>query len=335
MQTSQTSSLLAGGPVIQAALSGYSDLPMRRLARQFGAGVTLCEVLLDKLVVEVSQRKSRLYYGIDDEDHPCGAQLMGSSPASFVAAAERLVNVGFDLIDLNFACPVKKVLGRGRGGHLLRDVSTALDIVAAVRDALPPHIPVTIKLRKGFDDTPTSRDQFFTLLEGAIARGIGGVTLHGRTVVQRYEGVSDWDFVREVKSWLVGCGERGEKIPLVGSGDLFDEETCAVRMRESGVDGIALARGVIGNPWLFERVVARLRGEPIPPPPTLAAQRELIAYHFDLAEKLYGEHRATTTMRAFGVKYAALHPNTPEVRRAFALATSRRDWENVLETWYV
>lgn len=319
-------------PVIQAALSGYSDLPMRRLARRFGAAFTLCEVLLDKLVLEVSPRKSRFYYGIDDEDHPCGAQLMGCEPQAFVAAAQKLVAAGFDLIDLNFACPVKKVLGRGRGGYFLHDVEGALAIIAAVREALPESIPLTIKLRKGFDDTSESRERFFQLLTGAIQRGISGITLHGRTVRQRYDGESDWEFVREVKQFLIS---RAATIPLIGSGDLFDEDICVQRMRESGADGIALARGVIGNPWLFERVVAKLESSPIPPHPTLCNQREIIAWHFALVSQLYGENRAATTMRAFGVKYAALHPQTQEVRRAFVSAKNREDWENVLREFYI
>src|SRR5215469_15086016 len=119
-------------PVIQAALSGYSDAPMRKIARKFGCEFALCEVMLDQFVVAVSKRKSRLYFAELDE-HPIGAQLMGSEPVQFVRAAQRLVDVGFDLIDLNFACPVKKVLGRHRGGYLMSDPKSALAIVSAVR----------------------------------------------------------------------------------------------------------------------------------------------------------------------------------------------------------
>ena len=318
-------------PVIQAALSGYSDAPMRRIARRFGAEFTLCEVLLDHFVIAVSKRKSKLYFA-DSDDHPSGAQLMGSEPTQFVAAAKRLVGEGFDLIDLNFACPVKKVLGRGRGGFLLTEPKTALEIVEKVREGIPDSVPLTLKLRKGFDDSTFSEQRFFEILDGAIDRGICGVTVHGRTVRQRYEGLSDWDFIRRVKEHLVGRNRND--VTVIGSGDLFTAETCMTRLRESGIDGLALARGVIGNPWLFRDVKAVWSGQPISPPPTLAEQREVIAEHFRLSVELYGEKRAATKMRAFGVKYALLHPQTDEVRQAFVRVKSTSDWDAVLEKYY-
>ena len=318
-------------PVIQAALSGYSDAPMRHIARRFGAEFTLCEVLLDQFVVAVSRRKSRLYFA-DSDDHPTGAQLMGSEPVQFVAAAKRLVKEGFDLIDLNFACPVKKVLGRGRGGFLMSDPTTALEIVERVRTGIPDSVPLTLKLRKGFDDAPLSKQRFFEILDGAVDLGVCGVTVHGRTVRQRYEGLSDWEFIRGVKEHLA---ERNRSdVTIIGSGDLFTAEVCMARLRESGVDGLALARGVIGNPWLFRNVRALWSGEPIPPPPTLAEQRETIAEHFRLSVEFYGEKRAATTMRAFGVKYSLLHPNTDEVRQAFVRVKCAADWNTVLERYY-
>jgi len=318
-------------PVIQAALSGYSDAPMRKIARQFGCEFALCEVMLDQFVIAVSKRKSRLYFAESDE-HPIGAQLMGSEPTQFVRAAQRLVNEGFDLIDLNFACPVKKVLGRQRGGYLMSNPKMALDIVSAVRAHIPDAVPLTLKLRKGFDDSPESRRRFFEILDGAVERGISGITIHGRTVRQRYEGTNDWDFIREVKQHLVGS-DRPD-IAVIGSGDLFTAEVCVKRLSESGIDGLALARGVIGNPWLFREVSALLRQESKPEPPGLAEQREVLAEHFRLSSELYGERRAATTMRAFGVKYSLLHPRSEQVRQDFVKVKIADDWENVLKKWY-
>jgi nifR3 family TIM-barrel protein len=315
-------------PVIQAALSGYSDAPMRKISRECGAEFTLCEVFLDQFVVHVAQgKKSKFYLALDETDHPTGAQLMGSEPDMFVSAAKRLVGFGFDLIDLNFACPVKKVLGRCRGGYLMTDPPTALEIVARVREAIPPNIPLTIKLRKGFDDTPQSEDRFFEILDGAFARGIAAATVHGRTVLRRYTGLSDWDFLARVKRHV------GSRV-ILGSGDLFDAETVARRMREAGIDGVALARGIIGNPWLFRQVRAALADESAPPPPTLAEQYAVILRHYDLSETLYGAHRSATDMRKFGVYYAKLHPQETAVRDAFVRAKNRDDWLAVLQTWY-
>ena len=318
-------------PVIQAALSGYSDAPMRKIARNFGCEFALCEVMLDQFVIAVSKRKSRLYFAESDE-HPIGAQLMGSEPSQFVRAAQRLVGEGFDLIDLNFACPVKKVLGRHRGGYLMSDPKSALDIVSAVRQNIPDAIPLTIKLRKGFDDSPASRKSFFEILDGAVDMGICAATIHGRTVRQRYEGESDWGFIREVKQHLLA--NNRPDIAVIGSGDLFTAEVCTQRLSESGVDGLALARGVIGNPWLFGEVSALLCGQPKPEPPSLARQREVLAEHFRLSAELYGECRAATAMRAFGVKYCLLHPCSNLVRQDFVHVKNAADWNDVLEKWY-
>ena len=318
-------------PVIQAALSGYSDAPMRKIARQFGCEFTLCEVMLDQFVVAVSKRKSRLYFA-DSDEHPIGAQLMGSEPTLFVRAAQRLVGEGFDLIDLNFACPVKKVLNRHRGGYLMCDPKSALDIVDAVRQSIPDTVPLTLKLRKGFDDTPESRKHFFDILVGAVDRGICGVTIHGRTVCQRYEGESDWNFIREVKEHLATKGRTD--IVVIGSGDLFTAEVSVQRLLESGINGLALARGVIGNPWLFREVSALLFQKPKPQPPSLAEQRGVLAEHFRFSAQLYDERRAATMMRAFGVKYCLLHPCFMQVRQDFVRVKTASDWEGVLEKWY-
>ncbi|MCL2303968.1 MAG: tRNA-dihydrouridine synthase family protein [Planctomycetaceae bacterium] len=315
-------------PAIQAALSGYSDAPMRRINRKLGAEFTLCEVLLDQFVVAVSRRKAKLYMHLEEDEHPVGAQLMGSEPETFVSAALKLVDAGFDLIDLNFACPVKKVLGRSRGGYLMSDPQNAAKIVQRVRQALPDSIPLTIKLRKGFDDSEESVRKFHEITDRSLDLGIAGITLHGRTVKQRYTGLSDWNFVREVKERLVA--RNWGHVPLVGSGDLFTAETCLSRMRETGVDGIALARGIIGNPWLFREVRALMESKPLPAPPTIREQRDILEEHYRLAEELYGVKRAGTTMRGFGIRYSQLHPQAETVREAFV----RQPWNTVLKIWY-
>jgi nifR3 family TIM-barrel protein len=236
-------SVAVGFPVVQAALSGYSDWAMRVVARRLGAPYTLCEVLLDRLVLQ-GGRKTRRFMKVTDEEHPVGGQLMGSDPEEFGPAAAELAAAGFDVIDINFGCPVKKVLGRSRGGYLLGHPATALEIVARVREAVPPAVPVTVKMRRGLDDSPESRDKFYTIFDGAFARGAAAVTVHGRTVAQRYVGPSRWEFLREVK---LHAGSR----TVLGSGDLFTPAACLDMIRQTGVDGVTAARGAIGNPWIF------------------------------------------------------------------------------------
>jgi nifR3 family TIM-barrel protein len=321
-------SLAIDFPVVQAALSGYSDWPMRRIARRLGAGFTICEVLLDRFVLDVTKgKKAARYLHISDEDHPVGAQLMGSDPAQFGRAAKKLAEIGFDAIDVNFGCPVKKVVGKCRGGYLLSQPDTALRIVAEVRNAVRPKIPVTVKMRRGMDDTPQSRERFFEIFDGAFALGVDAVTVHGRTVRQRYEGRSSWGFLAEVKR---RAGDR----TILGSGDLFSAADCLAMMAQTGVDGVTAARGAIGNPWIFQQARKLAAGEPLPPPPSLHDQREVIAEHYRLAEEIYGEKRCSTIMRKFGIKYSRLHPEGERVRDAFVGVRTSADWQDVLDRWY-
>jgi len=316
-----------GFPVVQAALSGYSDWPMRVIARRLGAPYTIAEVMLDRFVVQVSTgRKAGRYIRLDEEKHPCGAQLMGSQAEELVGAAEKLVRAGFDVIDLNFACPVKKVLGKHRGGFLLGRPPAALEIVARLRDALPTEVPLTVKMRSGIDDSPESRQMFFEIFDGAFRLGAAAITVHGRTVRQRYEGKSSWELIRQAK-------QRAGSKTVLGSGDLFTAAACLEMIEQTGVDGVTAARGAIGNPWIFQQARALAAGEPIRPP-TLDEQREVIAEHYRLAEETYGPRRCCRVMRKFGIKYARLHPQPQAVRDAFVAVASRQQWQSVLKRWY-
>ena len=317
-----------GLPIVQAALSGYSDGPMRILARRTGASYSLCEVMLDQFLVTLKDRKRTSHFlHLTDEEHPVGGQLMGAEPEQFAAGATKLVEAGFDVIDINFGCPVRKVLGRCRGGFHLSQPAVALEIVRRTRDIVPESIPVTVKMRRGIDDSNESRDRFFEILEGAFAAGVAGITVHGRTVEQRYVGPSRWEFLTQVKQ-AVGSKR------ILGSGDLFTAQDCLEMIRQTGVDGVTVARGAIGNPWIFEQARALAAGLPLPPWPNLHRQRDLIREHYELSEATYGSQRCVIMMRKFGIKYAALHPDYELVRADFARAKSREDWKRVLVDWY-
>lgn len=317
-------------PIVQAALSGYSDWAMRIMARRFGAQYALCEVMLDEFLVVVKdqRRKNRHFLYLSDDDHPVGGQLMGAEPEQFAQGATRLVEAGFDIIDINFGCPVKKVLGRCRGGFHLSQPAVALEIVRRTRERVPPHIPVTVKMRRGIDDSSESRDNFFTILEGAIGAGVAAFTIHGRTVAQRYIGPSRWSFLSEVRN-LVGS----KPVALLGSGDLFTPEACLNMMSETGVHGVTVARGAIGNPWIFSQARALAAGS-TPSPPDLHEQRDVLLDHFALSEELYGAEHCGKLMRKVGIKYAALHPHYLDVREAFTHIRQRSDWEAVLAKHY-
>jgi nifR3 family TIM-barrel protein len=316
-----------GFPAVQAALSGYSDWPMRVIARRLGAPYTLCEVLLDRFVIDQKlNRANRRQLKVTDEEHPVGGQLMGADPEQFGPAALKLVDAGFDVVDINFGCPVKKVLGRCRGGFLLSQPRTALEIVARVREVLPPQIPVTVKMRRGLDDSPQSRDNFDEIFAGAFERGVAAITVHGRTVVQRYIGPSNWDVLADIKR------RAGDRVVL-GSGDLFSAAACVEMIARTGLNGVSIARGAIGNPWIFRQVHDAVAGRPICWP-SLFEQRDVLAEHFALSRETYGDQRSCALMRKFGIKYAQLHPRDVEVSRAFVAVKSPQEWHDVLRLWY-
>jgi nifR3 family TIM-barrel protein len=328
-------------PVALAAMSGYSDWPTRKIARRLGAGYTIGEVLLDRFVLNVTKgNKARRYIRVTDDDHPVAAQLMGSSADDFTAAARKLVEAGFDAIDVNFGCPVKKVLGKCRGGYLLSQPQKALEILARLREALPPQVPLTLKMRRGIDETPESREQSWAIFDGALALGVAAITVHGRTVRQRYEGRSSWDFVREAKARAgkKGTGTSGTRSQspfcVFGSGDLFTAADCLAMFAQTGVDGITVARGAIGNPWIFREIRALAAGQPLPGPPSLGEQREVMAEHYRLAEAAYGPRRAFSVMYTQGIKYSRLHPQAREVRDTFVAVRRAEEWWGVLEKWY-
>ena len=316
-------------PVVQAALSGYSDWPMRAIARRLGAPYTICEVMLDHFVASLKDReRTRRFLMVTDDDRPAGAQLMGADPEVFPAAARKLVEAGFDVIDINFGCPVKKVLGRCRGGFHLGQPDIALEIVQRVRDAVPQAIPVTLKMRRGVDDSDGSRDNFFRILDGAFETGIAAVTVHGRTVEQRYNGPSDWSFLKSI------CGEWPERT-ILGSGDLFCAEDCVRMLQQTGVHGVTAARGAIGNPWIFQQCRALLSGDSLPPAPSVHEQRDVMLQHFECADSVYPQGKAYRQMRKFGLRYADWHPDDAHVRADFVKVQSNEAWRAVIDKWYL
>ncbi|QDT60224.1 putative tRNA-dihydrouridine synthase [Stieleria bergensis] len=318
-----------GSPFVQAALSGYSDLPMRVIAKRHGASYSVCEVMLDQFLLALGKRqKTKHFLDIHPEEHPVGGQLMGAEPEQFSMGAMKLVEAGFDIIDVNFGCPVKKVLGRCRGGFHLSQPSVALEILRRTREMVPDHLPVTVKMRRGIDDSNESRDDFFQILDGAMEIGLAAATIHGRTVQQRYVGPSRWEFLKEVKTHV------GQRMKILGSGDLFTAQDCLRMMATTGIDGVTIARGAIGNPWIFQQVNALAQGLPITPPPTLHQQVDTMREHFALCEHTYGEKRAPLLMRKFAIKYSMCHPDYENVRPDFVRIRDREAFEATLEKHY-
>ncbi|MGB7160790.1 MAG: tRNA-dihydrouridine synthase family protein [Tepidisphaeraceae bacterium] len=347
-------------PFCQAGLAGYSDRAMRLVARRRGCPYAVTEALLDVILVNGGEglRKS---IDISDEDHPVAGQIIGSEPDTMARGASLLQQAGYDVIDLNFACPVKKIKNKARGGHMLLDVSRAVSILKSVRDALPPGVPTTVSLRRGFDDSPESVERFHEIVETMWSLGYAAVRVHARTVDQKYAGQARWPFLRDVK-------RRYPDRTILGSGDLFTAEDVVRMLSETGVDSAWIARGAIGNPWIFQHARALLEGfsdqkkrvaspfsseqdaenktgthlvlsggdEPrlVLDPPSIHEQRDALAEHFAIAMQIHGESLAGRRMRKMGIKYSRFHPKSPEVKDDFIAVHSLRDWTNVLDRWY-
>ena len=313
-------------PYTMAAMSGYSDWPMRVLARRYGASYTVHEVLLDRYVRDVRDPASvARHLTVCDEERPVAAQLMGSDVETFRAAADRLICSGFDAIDINFGCPIRTAKGGCRGGYHLADPDHALVIVREVLDVAVGRVPVTVKLRAGLDATAASEAKFFEILHGALACGAAGVTVHARTVVQRYEGPSHWPLLARVKAAV------GDAVVL-GSGDLFDAPACHRMLTETGVDGVAVARGALGNPWIFGACLAA--PGTAQPPPSIREQAAALQAHRQLCIDRVGAERAVRPMRRFAVKCARHHPEHHKLRRSFGTAKTQDAWDHVLDTFY-
>lgn len=314
-------------PFCQAGLAGYSDRAMRLVARRRGCAYAVTEALLDTILLSggMGLKKS---IDINDEDHPIAGQIIGSEADSMARAAVILAEHGYDVIDLNFACPVKKIKNRARGGHMLRDLPRAIEILKAVRDALPVHVPTTISLRRAFDDSPESTEQFDRIVELAWEYGYSAVRVHGRTVEQKYLGRATWDVLRQLK-------QRYPDRVILGSGDVFCAEDAVRMKRETGVDIVWIARGAIGNPWIFSHARALLEDPNAAiQPPSIAEQRAALEEHFAIAMEIHGEQVAGRRMRKMGIKYARFHPQSDEVKAAFIDIQSLTGWRRVLDRFY-
>ncbi len=317
-------SLTLDVPFFQASLSGYTDYAMRMLARRFGCPFTLADMMLARSAANPRVLRKACFRPNPDE-HPVGAQILGRNHATMAKAASNLVTAGYDVIDLNFACPAPKVLRRGRGGALLSEPDIVIDSLKAVRDVVVG--PVLMKLRIGVDHKPQSLHNYWKIVTRSIENGVDALVIHGRTVSERFRGKADWDLLAAVKS-------RFPDATIVGSGDIFDPAETLDLMKRTGLDGFLVARGDIGNPWIFRDLRCVWENRPMPPPPDLAEQRLVILEHFERILKDYPEKKAVRIFRKFFAGYVRRHPKRKPALLALMKAKTRAEVGTALNTWY-
>ncbi|HPY78283.1 MAG TPA: tRNA-dihydrouridine synthase [Anaerohalosphaeraceae bacterium] len=305
-------------PFVQAALSGYTDHPMRILARRFGCPLVFTGVMLDRISLhpKVSRQKQFQPFSLE---HPVGAQIMGSEPEVMAQSAAAFEKAGYDCIDLNFACPVPKVLRRQRAGYLMQRPAVVREAFLRTREAV--SCPVFMKIRIGYDNSQAAQEDFWTICENAAADEVQMLSIHGRTVEQKYKDTADWETIAQVK-------RKFPHLCIFGSGDIRMAQTAIDRLRSSGVDGIIVARGAIGNPWIFQEIRALWEGR-LMPPPTLVQQKQAMLEHFQMILDFWPPHKAVPYFRKFAVGYCRRHPQRKQTLLALMQA---RTVQQVLDT---
>ena len=311
-------------PFYQAPLSGYTDRAMRVLAHKYGAPLTYTGVILAKIALH-KKAFNRLYFQPRVDEGLVGAQILGGDPEIMAGAAAAFLNVGFNLIDLNFACPAPKVLRRYSGGYLLKDPETAIKIVRSVRNTV--SCPVTIKLRAGFDKSQESMDKFWQICQGAIAEGADALIIHGRSVKELYRDKGDWEIIAEVK-------RQFPRATIIGSGDLMDAKTVVKRLKSSGLDGVIIARGAIGNPWIFNETRALWEGRSMPEKPDLTEQGEVLLKHYEMIAEFRPMLKSVRYFRKFVVGYSKHHPERKKVQADLIAAKKRDELYAAVKKWY-
>ncbi len=312
-------------PFVQAALSGYTDHPMRILARRFGCPLVFTGVMLDKISLHPKASRQRKFYPFSEEEHPIAAQIMGNEPETMAASASAFEGAGYDCIDLNFACPVPKVLRRGRGGFLMQKPGVIREAYLRTREAV--SCPVFVKIRIGVDSSEASREDFWTICENASRDGVELLAIHGRTVEQRYKGTADWRTIGKVKRRFPG-------LCVFGSGDVMTAQSALERLKSSGVDGVIVARGAIGNPWIFREIRALWEGRPLPEPPTLEEQKEVMLEHLRMILEFWPARKAIPYFRKFMVGYCKRHPQRKQVLLAMMSAKTLEQIQQVFAVFY-
>jgi tRNA-dihydrouridine synthase B len=316
----QLGSVRVADPVILAPMSGVSDLPFRRLVKQHGAGLVVSEMIASEAMIRET-RQSMTMTKSCPEEQPMAVQLAGCEPRVMAEAAKLNADRGAALIDINFGCPVKKVVNGHAGSALMRDELHAARILEATVNAV--DLPVTLKMRTGWDADNRNAPR---LAQIAQACGIRMITVHGRTRCQLYAGSADWAFVRTVKESV--------SIPVIVNGDIRSIEDAAAALAQSRADGVMIGRGAYGRPWFVQQAIAWLTARRRLPDPPFAVQRGIVERHYDDMLSHYGSEVGLRIARKHLGWYSKGLPGSAEFRAAVNQAAAPADVLRLIRQFY-
>ena len=318
MQTLQIGNVTLKNNLILGPMAGVTDLPFRLLCAEQGAGL-LCMEMVSAKAILYNNKNTKAMLTIDEREHPVSLQLFGSDPQIMGDIAKRLEYEGvpFDILDINMGCPVPKVVNNGEGSALMKNPLLAGQIIEAMAKATGR--PVTVKIRKGFDDAHVNAPE---LAHIAQESGAAAVAVHGRTREQYYSGKADWTVIRKVKETVT--------IPVIGNGDILTAAD-ALRMRdETGCDGFMIARGAQGNPWIFGQILHEWEtGEPLAKP-TAAEMAEMMLRHARMQIEFKGEYVGIREMRKHAAWYTAGYQGASHLRRSLSEVESYGQLEELM-----
>ena len=287
--------------VILAPMAGVTDLPFRLICKEQGAGL-LCMEMVSAKAVHYNNKNTEGLMEIHPDEQPVSLQLFGSEPDVMAEAASKIEEKPFAILDVNMGCPVPKVVNNHEGSALMKEPKLVGEIVSALVKAIKK--PVTVKIRKGFDDDNINAVEIAKIIE---ASGAAAIAVHGRTREQYYSGKADWDIIRQVKEVV--------SIPVIGNGDVTDAFSAKKLMDETGCDGIMIGRACRGNPWIFREVTQYLDTGIIPERPTRQEVCDTILKHARLQLEYKGEYTAVREMRKHAAWYTAGYPHSAKLRQ--------------------
>lgn len=303
-------------PLILAPMAGVTDLPFRFLCREQGAGLVCMEMVSAKAVSFHNKNTEKLMQTSPGE-HPVSLQLFGSEPDIISEIAREIEERPFDILDLNMGCPVPKIVGNGEGSALMREPKLVEAIVSKTVHATKK--PVTVKIRKGFDEDHVNAVEIAKIAE---ASGAAAVAVHGRTREQYYAGQADWDIIRQVKEAV--------KIPVIGNGDVDSPQKAKELLTETGCDGIMIGRAARGNPWIFHQILTYLETGELEEKPSMEAVREMILRHARMQVEYKGDYTGIREMRKHVSWYTTGYPHSARLRARINSVESLGELEELI-----